>query len=406
MGRMVSLVPVGNQNEWGIEYDLFGFMMSGILLNLLAATAGGQVTRAEAFLHRFRLYNPNVRLVILKDCQTLSFCDETPNWEVKNISIGNGRFRALRRMAWENVFLPSLMRTENLDVYLTFSHFLPMYLGSNVRSIVGVSNLAPFSKEAWDVETNKVRLKMWLQRCSIVSSANRAEQVIALSNTCKRVLIECGVDQSKITVIPNGVEFCQSDSGGNISPSPFCELPYILSVSHFHRYKNFSRLVEAYGLLPESLRQKYRLVIVGKPYDVRYFEEIQGLIARLKLESRVYIIPGLQRVQLDWLYRKASLFVFTSLIENSPNILLEAMAYGLPVLASNVEPMPEFGGEAIRYFDGLSSVSLAERMAEMLSEDELAANFGRRAAARSAEYSWDVFTKKVLELCCQPVTCS
>lgn len=376
--------------------------MAGILLNLLAATAGGQVTRAGAFLRRFRRYNPDVRLVILKDSKSLSFCDAAPDFEVQNVSVGTGQLRALRRTAWENVFLPSLMRKEKLDVYLTFSHYLPACLGSRVRSVVGVSNLAPFSAEAWNVESNAVRLKMWLLRRSIVSSAKRADQVIALSNACTRALVARGVDGSKITVIPNGVEICQSDFEANASPIFPFGLPYILSVSHFHRYKNFDRLVKAYGLLPENLRQRFPLVIVGKPYDEKYYNEIKELVVRYGMGSRVFIIPGMDRTHLDSLYRNASLFVFPSLIENSPNILLEAMAYGLPILASNIEPMPEFGADALCYFDGLSATDLASRMNEMLSDTEGAAEWGLRAKARSKEYSWDAFTKNVVDVCSPP----
>lgn len=377
--------------------------MAGILLNLLAATAGGQIARAEAFLQRFRRYNPDVRLVILKDSQALPFCENAPDWEVKNVSIGTGRLRALRRMAWENVFLPNLMRKEKLDAYLTFSHYLPACLGSNVRSIVGVSNLAPFSAAAWNVESNAVRLKMWLLRRSILSSAKRADRVIALSNACKRVLVGCGVDTSKISVIPNGVAPCSPDGGADLPPALPFDMPYILSVSHFHRYKNFDRLVEAYELLPADLRRRYCLVIVGKAYDAKYFGQIEELVAKSGMGARIFIIPGMERVQLDSLYRNASLFVFPSLIENSPNILLEAMAYGLPILASNVEPMLEFGGDGIRYFDGFSAMDLTRRMTEMLSDVEGTADLRQRATMRSKEYSWDAFTESVVDLCRQPV---
>ena len=373
--------------------------MSGMLINLLAATTGGQITRAEAFLRRFSHYNPDARLIIVKDPQSLTFCDNGADWEVKNVSIGATRFRALRRIAWENIFLPPLMRKEKLDIYLTFSHYLPFCLGSHVQSIVGVSNLAPFSTEAWDVESNAVRFKMWLLRHSIISSTKRAHRVIALSNTCRRVLAEQGIDKSKITVIPNGVEVCLNESSDGIVPETPFNSPYILSVSHFHRYKNFNRLIEAYGLLPKVLRNRFFLVIVGKPYDRKYFDEIKELIVEYGMQSRIFIIPGLNRDELDSLYRNASLFVFPSLIENSPNILLEAMAYGLPILASNVDPMPEFGGEVVRYFNGLSADALSSKMKGILLDADGAANLGSQARERSKQYTWDAFTKSVVDLC-------
>ena len=371
----------------------------GILLNLLAATEGGQVTRAEAFLRRFRNYAPNTRVVIVKDSHSLSFIDAAADWEVINIHMGTGNLKAFRRMAWENLVLPRLMRKECLNVYLTFSHYLPILISSEIYSVVGVSNLAPFSANAWGVEGNAVRFKMRLLRHTIISSAKRANQVIALSNTCKIILEKYGVKGSKITVIPNGVEirsiFAKDVSTFN---SPF-NLPYILSVSHFYRYKNFERLVIAFSLLPQKYREYFSLVIVGKPHDKKYFDEINSLVNSLELNGRVHIIPGLDRNDLHSIYQHASLFVFTSLIENSPNILLEAMAHGLPIVASNVEPMPEFGAGGIRYFEALTATDLSSKMSEILTDEDGASDLRRRAKLRANDFSWDKFTESVVGVC-------
>jgi glycosyltransferase involved in cell wall biosynthesis len=331
----------------------------------------------------------------------LSFIDDAADWEVINVHIGSGRLKVFRRMIWENLVLPWLMRKECLNIYLTFSHYLPFFLSSEVYSIVGVSNLAPFSAGAWDVESNAVRFKMLLLRHIIISSSKRADQVIALSNTCKHILEKYGVEDSKINVIPNGVEICRP-LAEDISTFNFpCNLPYILSISHFYRYKNFERLVEAFSLLSQNHQKitSFSLVIVGKPYDVKYFNEINSLIARLGLKERVHIIPGLDRANLDFLYQKASLFVFTSLIENSPNILLEAMAYGLPIVASNVEPMPEFGANGIRYFEALSATDLASKMSGILADTDGASDLRRRAKLRANDFSWDNFTESVVSVC-------
>lgn len=373
--------------------------MAGILLNLLAATDGGQIVRAEAFLQRFRQFDAYSRLVIVKDRNSLSFCDGVRDWDVINVAIGAGRVKALRRMAWENVMLPRVMLKKDLSIYLTFSHYLPTRLDARSRSIVGVSNLAPFSAEAWSVESYAVRLKMRLLRHTIVSSAKRADKVIALSNTCKRVLLAQGVEELKIEVIPNGV----GNVGSAAAPLSAADSPYpfryVLSVSHFHRYKNFSQLVEAYHVLPPALRDRFSLVIVGKPYDAKYYDEIKSLIARRNLGAYIHIVPGVDRANLDRLYRHASLFVFPSLVENSPNILLEAMAHGLPILACHVEPMPEFGANAIRYFEVFSVRDLASKMSELLSKPDDAVSLGQCAKIRAKDFSWEVFTQRVLTLC-------
>ncbi len=374
--------------------------MAGILLNLLAAAMGGQITRATAFLSRFRQYCPEQRLVVLTDPRFLPLRPDGHGYEVRSVSTGRGPLRPMRRTVWENLHVPRLMRREGLDVYLTFSHYLPMGLQDGVRSVVGVSTMAPFSARAWQAERGSVRAKLWLQRRSIVASARRATCVIALSEACRTALAGRGVDSRRIAVISNGVEAMPEDPGGETSVLPAA--PYILSVSHFHRYKNYERLIEAYARLPRHLREGYRLVLVGEPCNRRYFEELNELARRCEVEQRMTVIQGLDRRRLGTLYRRAALFVFPSLVENSPNILLEAMTCGLPIVASSAEPMPEFGGETVRYFDPTSAEDLAQQIARLLLSEDCGSALGSLARERAARYSWDVFTERVAGLCCPP----
>ena len=173
-------------------------------------------------------------------------------------------------------------------------------------------------------------------------------------------------------------------------------------MSHFYPYKNFVRLAQAYAQLPPALRTNHALVLVGVPYDRNYFNAVRAEIERLGIANQVLTIPGLPAQDLAPLYAHASLFVFPSLIENSPNILLEAMAYGAPVIAGRHEPMPEFGANAIRYFDAFSSASMAREIATLLTDELALARMRELGRARAARYSWDEFTAHVVSLYLDP----
>ncbi|HYC48819.1 MAG TPA: glycosyltransferase family 1 protein [Burkholderiales bacterium] len=376
--------------------------MTCILLNLLAATDGAQVTRAKAFLSRFASHAPACRLVVLKDREAFRL-EPQDGLVVIERCVSRGRLKALRRMAWECVALPRLMSAYQCDIYLTFSHFLPWSLGKATLSVVGVSNLAPFSAAAWEAEHGLLpKLKLLLLKHSIVSSARRASRVIALSTTGLKTLIEHGVPAAKITVLPNGVEPVGSD--GRIGADELLRArgvvgPYILYVSHFYRYKNFLRLVEAYARLEPGIRREYRLVLVGKPLVKGYFDEVSSRIRALQLTDRVVVVPGMDAAELAAVYSQASLFVYPSLIENSPMILLEAMAHGLPIVAGLAAPMPEFAGDAAVYFDPLSTDALATAISETLGDEARMRLMRQRSLARSRTFSWDTFYAGVLEAC-------
>jgi glycosyltransferase involved in cell wall biosynthesis len=370
-----------------------------IFLNLLAATAGGQISRARAFLDRFDDYAQNQQLIIVKEKSVLVEYKSTDRRLVIDVPIGFGKLKALRRMWWENFIMPKVIHGHAADIYLTFSHYLPQLNDVGVPSLVGVSNLAPFSQEAWFEESFFIRLKMAALRKTIVSSARRATCVLALSETCRGVLIEQGISNEKIVVIPNGV-----DTYWNQPAPPTAllrrigvERPFLLYVSHIHRYKNHARLIEAYAQLPSSLRAGHQLVLVGKPYSKSCYEQMQILIRRLELSGDVVLLPGEGNDNLRELYQNAKLFVFPSLIENSPNILLEAMMAGAPVAASNLLPMPEFCGSAAEYFDALDASSMANKMESLLGDSKHLSELSKRSCPQASKFTWDDFVLKVMK---------
>lgn len=369
-----------------------------VFLNLLAATDGGQLSRARAFLDRFNEFAPTAHLVIAKEQSVLTEYTATAKRVLIDVPIGRGRFKALRRMWWENTALQGVIRRSQADVYLTFSHYLPHLNSVDVPSVVGVSNLAPFSAEAWNEEPLLIRLKLAALQRTILSSARRAHRVIALSDHCRDVLIRNGISREKIVVVPNGVDthWSELSQSTGVVPRFGVVRPYLLYVSHIHRYKNFIRLVEAYARMPSKLRAAHQLVLVGKPYDESYFQEIVSLIEHLELVSEVILIPGLSGDDLKEFYQQAKLFVFPSLIENSPNILLEAMAAGLPVASSNLAPMPEYCGNAADYFDALDVTEMSRHLELLLSDPDRLVELKDESRAQARKFSWDYFVADVV----------
>jgi len=91
---------------------------------------------------------------------------------------------------------------------------------------------------------------------------------------------------------------------------------------------------------------------------------------------------------LPAVYQHAKVNIFASSCENCPNILLEALAAGRPVLCSDYQPMPEFAGNAVRYFDPYNPEQLAEKLIDLLDDSALRTDLGLRARARSERFHW------------------
>jgi len=145
--------------------------------------------------------------------------------------------------------------------------------------------------------------------------------------------------------------------------------------------------VQAFGSLPKALRLSHRLILVGEAQGPNA-ERLKSFISDQGLESRVLLLGSVPYEQLPAFYQNAKAVVFASSCENCPNILLEALASGRPVLSSDVQPMPEFGGPGIGYFSPFDPETIQLAMKEVLESEALQDRWKTAALRQSQRYNW------------------
>ena len=89
--------------------------------------------------------------------------------------------------------------------------------------------------------------------------------------------------------------------------------------------------------------------------------------------------------------------LFASECENCPNILLEAMASGRPVICSNDPPMPEFGQDAVLYFNPRDPAQLTDQLTGLLDDPDRQAQYGAKAKRRSTDFRVDDAMRRTWE---------
>lgn len=349
-------------------------------------------------MKRLRDYDPDSRVVLLRQPGTLGWCDRREDVEVVDVPAARS---TARRLWWARRSLDRLLGELRADVFVSFSNIQPKR--RDVFGILGVLNLAPFSPDAMASEPGvKGQLRLRILRRLMLASARRADRVFALSEATRDAMGVHGADVTKIAVIPNGVDEDVAPIDRVVARALMGhDWPgddYLLYVSHFYPYKNFISLVLAYAALPDELRQRHRLVLVGRPMDAAYHRSVLAAIKAGGVADRVTIIPGVTHEKIAALQAGASLFVFPSLVENCPNALLEAMRCGTPLACSDSPSMPEFGGDAAAYFDGHDVESISTTLRDMLSDPARLTEMGRLAAERSHQYTWDRFTHDLVGL--------
>ena len=229
--------------------------------------------------------------------------------------------------------------------------------------------------------------------------ARRSAAIVTDSEYSKRSIVtQLGVSPSKVSVIPValGLEFKPVPLTPAVATRYGVAAPYILYVGNFMPHKNLARLIRAFALLPDAQRGRHTLVLAGGYGDGR--PALARLAAELGVGDRV-IFPGrVDDADLPALYSGAAVYVLPSLQEGYGATVLEAMACGTPVAASNRTALPEVVADAGLLFDPEREHELAATLARVLSDAALAADLRRRGLARAGLFTPEQTSGRVLDL--------
>ena len=157
--------------------------------------------------------------------------------------------------------------------------------------------------------------------------------------------------------------------------------PYVLYVGATEPHKNLGVLLDAWSMLPPP---PLRLVIAGRPG--RDHEALAARASRFGLD--VLFTGSVDQATLERWYAGASAFVFPSLAEGFGYPPLEAMARGIPVVASTAGALPEVLGDAALYHDPRDSDGLRRNIEHLLDDGALREQMAARGRARAARYTW------------------
>jgi alpha-1,3-rhamnosyl/mannosyltransferase len=121
-------------------------------------------------------------------------------------------------------------------------------------------------------------------------------------------------------------------------------------------------------------------------------------VQELGLDDVVLWLGPVEELHLPALYSGATLFAFPSLYEGFGLPVLEAMACGTPVAASDSSSIPEVGGDAVLYFDPIDIGEMVETVGSLLHDDELQERCRALGLAQAARFSWDRTARQTLEV--------
>lgn len=268
---------------------------------------------------------------------------------------------------WRRFVIPSVAKKNDIDIYHGLSHELPVGIEkTGIKTVVTIHDLIferfPHHYSAIDVLGYRKKIK---------HACNIAHMIVTISEQTKQDLIQFyKIDSNKIKVIYQGCDNVFGNANDqqqdNLVEKKY-HLPskYILHVGGFTERKNHLKLLQAFNIIKQQTDA--HVVFVGN--GGKEEKKVKQYIEENKLSNRVLFISSINNLDLSYVYKKASLFVYNSLFEGFGIPILEAFASNVPVLTSTGSCFKEVGGDACLYSNPDDENALAQNILLVLNNN-------------------------------------
>ena len=242
-----------------------------------------------------------------------------------------------------------------------------------------------------DIKANQMTsiLYRWFIRWMTRSIAQTVDKIICVNEEYIPIFTEWGIDPAKLIYIPNGVDTKKFSPGQSRIKKTFQGYSLIVYFGRLHYQKNVDMLIRSFPLIKNKMKN-VKLVIIGDGTD---FQKLKKMSAS---DSDIIMTGFISDTDLLEYLRAADIVVFPSRGENASFTLLEAMAFQLPVISSNVGTAETLlsDGRGI-LLQKYTDEEIAEQCLFLLQHPEQRKEMSERARRFvQSHFSWEVISKE------------
>ena len=379
-----------------------------LFIHALGASAGGGLTYLRNIVPHLAA-QPDIEVSVLAGLAAGAVIPSASN--VRVLASGMEEQGSLSRFLWEQREIPKLIRKTGADVLLSVGNFavwnspVPQILLSR-NSLYTSADFSRDLRRRGDYRLwAETRLKGVLARKSI----HRAQLTVAPSEAFARELRAwSGHD---VVALHHGFdrEFFLQD-GMALPLSILDKLKgtegavRLLFVSHYNYYRNFETLFRAVALFKQRRPSgKIRLVLTcelapGKNPGSYRTAEASALSHELQIVEDVVQLGAIPYPLLHHVYRSCDIYVTPAYTETFAHPLVEAMACGLPIVASDLAVHREITDGAALFFEKFSPADLADKVTHLLDSPSLQSELREKGLRRAGSFSWKDHVERLLEI--------
>lgn len=289
-----------------------------------------------------------------------------------------------RYNAWQQLSLPLSLRRHKVDLFLAPENTAPFFLPPHVRLILVLHDT--ILHQGYVQPTLKLKVMDLYRRLQIPASVKRAEIVLTVSEYSRSEILRL-FPAANVRVIP-----CTIPESWYEPVEIEAREDFILLVTSSAPHKNAAGAFEGYARYACLTREPLPLKVVGLSRESHSYGQ---LLDKLGIRKLVSFIPFVPEATLRYLYRTARAVLIPSFAEGFGIPLLEAMASGAPVLASNAASLPEVGGTAPRYFDPKKPSEIGSALAAVMTDSSLRTSMATSGLERARRFHPSIIAKIV-----------
>jgi glycosyltransferase involved in cell wall biosynthesis len=304
-------------------------------------------------------------------------------------------FQARREILWEHVELPKQLQQQRIDIFhATANRGLPYQRAC--KYVVTCHDIIDRLPEYCGPEHWRGR---WRKKYADFVSRHSADKYITVSNFSKQDICRFhSLPPARVVVIYNAAhsrfyEILNAEQVAMVRNKYALPPQYFLFVGGFDKRKNVGALVEAFAKLPHDVPP---LVLAGEhKWD---FAALAARIKALGLSERIKCPNAIADEDLPAIYQSGLALVHPSRYEGFGLQLVEAMASGLPVLASETTSLPEVLDGSGLLFDPEDPDSIARQMQRVVRDSALRSALAEKGRQRARLFSWRKTAEQTLRL--------
>ena len=301
------------------------------------------------------------------------------------VPAGNLRFAVVPERTfpfWEQVVIPFCARRHGCSVVHHPYNTSSIFKGRR-KSVVTVHDVT-FLESGNERDLRSTLIHAYM-RAGFHLGSRSADCIVSVSEATRGRLTEMGMASTRVY---NSVDEFVAMTGPHAAARP--ARPYFLHRgSYAAGHRNTARIIEAFVKSP-ILTQHYSLKVLGVPEGARHWAGAIG--------HPVEFLPRVTDAELAAIYRGSAGVIAASLLEGFCLPIVEGFGFGVPVIASDIDPMKEIAGQAALLVAPHDVDAIGRAMERLASEPGLAEDLVRRGRERYTEFSGRSMAERLISV--------